>query len=374
MGTCYQPHSGSSCEPALRAVGAARGRLGGGGASCLDVGRLGLGALPRPTAPTWACGRGHYPLAFAAGVVGVGSGPRPHSAQSCDLALRAVGEARGRPGGGGRRFLPGCGASRIGRSRTPDHPSLWRAAGARYPLAVGAVCGLAGRVFVRTFSRAAVRCVLFALPGFAAPHGRGCLAPVLVLWLWPAASLPGVPCSPALVRRATSSLVALGALVSSPVAVVPSPTPGAVARRFTGRLRGAQGGRLRTGLIVPAAGPCRGRGAGLAPRCTRLGPRDGVVPAGSLRLPSCAACTAVVWRVWTLSLTRPVSCTVPLLTGDSAMHRGCFVWTLTRFLLGRRMTRPGPARLCLYTLWGTGLISFTASNLQSTTPTPLITL
>ena len=28
----------------------------------------------------------------------------------------------------------------------------------------------------------------------------------------------------------------------------------------------------------------------------------------------------------------------------------------------------------LYTLWGTGLISFTASNLQSTTPTPLITL
>ena len=35
-----------------------------------------------------------------------------------------------------------------------------------------------------------------------------------------------------------------------------------------------------------------------------------------------------------------------------------------------------PERLhCLvYTLWGTGLISFTASNLQSTTPTPLITL
>ena len=28
----------------------------------------------------------------------------------------------------------------------------------------------------------------------------------------------------------------------------------------------------------------------------------------------------------------------------------------------------------LYTLWGTALISFTASNLQSTTPTPLITL
>ena len=34
----------------------------------------------------------------------------------------------------------------------------------------------------------------------------------------------------------------------------------------------------------------------------------------------------------------------------------------------------GSVLYALYTLWGTGLISFTASNLQSTTPTPLITL
>ena len=50
----------------------------------------------------------------------------------------------------------------------------------------------------------------------------------------------------------------------------------------------------RTGLLVPAAGPRQGRRAGLAPRCTRPGPRDGVVPGGSLRGLSWAACAAVV--------------------------------------------------------------------------------
>ena len=99
---------------------------------------------------------------------------------------------------------------------------------------------------------------------------------------------------PRVVRRASSGPVALGAPVGFPDAVVPFPTPGACAPGFTGRLRGARGGRPRTGLIVPAAGPRRGRGAGLAPRRTRSGPRDGVVPGGSLRRRSWAACAAVV--------------------------------------------------------------------------------
>ena len=145
-----------------------------------------------------------------------------------------------------------------------------------------------------TCSCAVVRCVLCALHGFAAPGGRCCLAPVLVPWLWPAACLSGVPCGPALVRRASSGPVALGAPVGFPVAVVPFPSPGACAPGFTGWLRGARGGRPRTGLIVPAAGPRRGRGAGLAPRRTRSGPRDGFVPGGSLRRQSWAACAAVV--------------------------------------------------------------------------------
>ena len=49
VGTCHQLHSARCCELALRAVGAAQGRLGGG-VSCLGMGRPELGALPCPTA------------------------------------------------------------------------------------------------------------------------------------------------------------------------------------------------------------------------------------------------------------------------------------------------------------------------------------
>ena len=69
---------------------------------------------------------------------------------------------------------------------------------------------------------------------------------------------------PRVVRRAASRPIALGAPVGFPDAVVPFPGPGACAPRFTGWLRGARGGRPRTRLFVPAAGPRRGRGAGEA--------------------------------------------------------------------------------------------------------------
>ena len=69
-------------------------RVPGGGASCLGVGRPGSGALPAPTArplgglpgPTthWLCVRGG---------AGMGTRHQPHSARSCELALRAVGAA-----------------------------------------------------------------------------------------------------------------------------------------------------------------------------------------------------------------------------------------------------------------------------------------
>ena len=76
-------------------------RAPGGGASCLGVGRPGSGALPPPTARPWGRAAGaHYPLAVGAGGVDVATRHQPHSALSCELALRAVGEARGRPGGG----------------------------------------------------------------------------------------------------------------------------------------------------------------------------------------------------------------------------------------------------------------------------------
>ena len=99
-GTRLQPHSARSFELALRAVGAARGRPGGG-ASCLGVGRPGSGAPPGPTART--LGGLPAPTTYwlwVRGGAGVGTRLQPHSARSFELALRAVGAARGRPGGG----------------------------------------------------------------------------------------------------------------------------------------------------------------------------------------------------------------------------------------------------------------------------------
>ena len=389
-------------------------RVPGGGASCLGVGRLGSGALPPPTIRPFGPAAGaHYPLAVGAGDAGVGTRHQPHSARSCELALRAVGAARGCRGG---RLLPWCGAPGVGRSPTPDHSSFWacgqgpvptrcvcggcgrgdlsptpqrallragfarcgggtrapgggasclgvgrpgtgalspptfcplrRAAETRFPLAVRAVCGRGGPAVRGTFSRAAVHRVLCALPGFAAPSGRCCLAPVLVPWLWQAACLSGVPPGPALVGRASSSPVAVGAPVGFPVAVVPSHIPGAAAPASTGWLRGARGGRPRTGLFVPAAGPCRGKGAGRAPRRTRLGPCDAVVPGGSIRLRSWAVCAAVVCRVWTRSLTCPVSRTVCLSTGDLAGARGLFRVDTDTAPFGSGNATPG-SRACV---------------------------
>ena len=242
-------------------------RVPGGGASCLGVGRPGPGALPPPTAhPLGHAAGAHYPLTVGAGVAGAGTHHQPHSARSCELALRCGGGMRV-PGGG--RLLPGCGASRDGRSSTPDLSSF-RGCGRR-PLPAGRGCGVRawGLVVIGNFSCAAVRRVFCALPGFAAPGGRCGLAPVLVPWFWPAACPSGVPRGPALMRRTSSGPVALGAPVGFPVAVVPSSNPGAFAPGFTGWLRRARGGWPRTGLFVPAAGSCRGEGAGRAPRRTR---------------------------------------------------------------------------------------------------------
>ena len=76
-------------------------RVPGGGASCLGVGRPGSVALPPPTTRSLGPAVGaHYPLAVGLGSSGVGTPHQPYSARSCELALPAVGTARGRPGGG----------------------------------------------------------------------------------------------------------------------------------------------------------------------------------------------------------------------------------------------------------------------------------
>ena len=151
-------------------------RVPGGGASCLGVGRPGSGALPPPTArPLGGLPGPTTHWLWVRGAAGVGTRHLPHSARSFELALRAVGAARGRPGG---RPLPWCGASGVGRSPTPDCPPSGRAAGAHYPLAVGAGgCGHGGpsQIPQRELLRAGFAC---CGGGIRVPGG----APLA--WVW----------------------------------------------------------------------------------------------------------------------------------------------------------------------------------------------
>ena len=69
-------------------------RVPGGGASCLGVGRPGSDAHPSPTAPP--LGRLPGPTThwlWVRGGAGVVTRHPPHSARSCELALRAAGAA-----------------------------------------------------------------------------------------------------------------------------------------------------------------------------------------------------------------------------------------------------------------------------------------
>ena len=107
-----------------------------GGASCLGVGRPGSDALPPPTArPLGGLPGPTTHWLWVRGGAGVGTSHQPHSARSCVLWGRHEGARGG-------RLLHGCGASGVGRSPSPDCPPSGRAAGAHYPLAVGAgECG-----------------------------------------------------------------------------------------------------------------------------------------------------------------------------------------------------------------------------------------
>ena len=153
-------------------------KVPGGGASCLGVGRPGSGAPPPPTTRPFGRAAGaHYPLAVGAGGADVGTRHQPHSARSCELALRAVGAARGRPGQGG--LLPGFGASRVGRSPTPNHSSF-PVCGQR-PLPTCCWCGGWGRGDPSPTPRRALLRGGFALcwGGMRVPGGG---APLALVW------------------------------------------------------------------------------------------------------------------------------------------------------------------------------------------------
>ena len=134
--TRHQPHSARSCELALRAVGAARGRPGGAPPAWL-WGVRGR-ALSHPRLPAlWAGCWGPLPTGCGCGGgAGVGTHHQPHSARSCELAMRAEGAAQGRPGGAPPAWVWGV------RGRALSHPrlpALW--AGCRGPLPTGCGCG-----------------------------------------------------------------------------------------------------------------------------------------------------------------------------------------------------------------------------------------
>ena len=101
------------------------GRLEGarGDASCLGVGRPGSGALPAPNArplggPPWPTT--HW--LWVRGDAGVGTRHQPHSARSCELALRAVGAASGCPGRAPLAWVWGVRGRALSRARLP---ALW---------------------------------------------------------------------------------------------------------------------------------------------------------------------------------------------------------------------------------------------------------
>ena len=139
VGTRHQPHSARSCELALRAVGAARGRPGG--APPAWVWGVRGRALSHPRLPAlWAGCGGPLPTGCGCGGLrawGPVTNPTASALASWLCALWGRYEAAR-----GGRLLPGCGASGVGRSPTPDCPPSGQAAGAHYQLAVGAVgCG-----------------------------------------------------------------------------------------------------------------------------------------------------------------------------------------------------------------------------------------
>ena len=135
VGTRHQPHSARSCELALRAVGAARGRPGG--APPAWVWGVRGQALSHPRLPAlWAGCRGPLPTGSGCGGVRDWGPVTNPTARALARWLCALwGRHEGARGG---RLLPGCGASGVGHSPTPDCPPSGRAAGAHYPLAVGA--------------------------------------------------------------------------------------------------------------------------------------------------------------------------------------------------------------------------------------------
>ena len=109
----------------------------GGGVVRRCEGRLGSGAPPPPAArPLGGLPGPTTHWLWVRGGAGVWTHHQPHSARSCQLALRAVGAARGPPGGAPPAWVWGVRGWALSQ---PPLPALW--AGCRGPLPTGCGCG-----------------------------------------------------------------------------------------------------------------------------------------------------------------------------------------------------------------------------------------
>ena len=187
-------------------------------------------------------------------------------------------------------------SARVSAAPCHSSPGCWHVcvfvcAPCLYPATPRWALWCVGSVLPCTCSRAVVRCLWCALSGFESPGGH---CPVRSRC---------ARCSGPLSRRRGSF-----------------PHPGGclpqfywVAARSTWR---------------PAENRALGACCWPPPRQQRWAPRWGypwrVPPASVL---GCVRCGGL--RVWTRSLTRPVSCTARFQRGTLQVHRGCFVWTPT---------------------------------------------
>ena len=160
--------------------------------------------------------------------------------------------------------------------------------------------------------------------------------------MWPAACLSGLPCGPALLCRASSGPVAVGALVGFPDAVVHFPIPGAIYWAAAGGTWTPAENRALCACCWPLPRQRRwARSASYPFRAPRWGCPWRFPPASSW-----AACAAVAWFVWTRSLTRPVSRTARPSTRDSAGAPGLFYVDADTAPFGPEDATPRVPRVC----------------------------
>ena len=205
-----------------------------------------------------------------------------------------------------------------------------------------------------TCSCAAVRCVLCALSGFAAPGGRCCLAPVRVPWLWPAACLSGVPRGPAwcAAPRPVRSLSVLRSAFPTPWCL--SPARGHAPPALLGGCAGhAEAGRKPGSLCLPLA-PAEAGALGPLRVVPVRGPAIGLSLAG----PSGVGLG--------LRALRWLACVDPVTDASGFLYRPSFDGGLGRcsgaVLCGRRhlssavrrTPRPGPVCVCVCLLFLAG--------------------